>query len=303
MMRDHLPSLNALRAFESVARHLSMARAGQELHVTPGAISLHIRELERQLGLALFLRKGRGLVLTAAGESYYSSINSAFSLMREATKSLVQEMQGNTITLACTTGFATHWLLPRLPDFERDCPEIDLRISATSRIQSFITEGIDMAVRHGDGRCEDAVSEKLIDDDYIVVCTPTVARLLGEPPALSALSRVTLLHDMHREDWGRWLAEAGVSHVDPRKGPLYTDGSGAWLAMLAGRGMALIRRGFVQENILSGEVVSPFMNTLNTGQAYWLIYPPEALMRPAIVKVRTWLMQQSAKQTIAGAHR
>lgn len=294
-MRNSLPSLNALKAFESVARHLSMTLAGQELHVTPGAISLHIRELERQLGLPLFQRNGRKLALTASGQGYYYSIASAFSLMREATETLVQETQKNTITLACTTGFATHWLLPRLADFERACPDIDLRISATSRIQSFATDGIDLAVRHGNGFCEGCVSEKLIDDDYLAVCIPAVAQQLGEPPALAALGRVTLLHDMHRDDWQRWLAEAGVGHIDSGKGPLYSDGSGAWLAMLAGMGVALMRRRFVQANLASGEVVAPFPNTLNTGHAYWLITPHEELLRSAVVKVRAWLMQQSTE--------
>ena len=290
-MRDNLPSLRALRAFESAARHLSMTRAGLELHVTPGAVSLHIRDLEQQLGIILFRRNGRGLALTPAGEAYFSSLSTAFRLIKDATESLRHEKRSHVLTLSCTSGFATHWLLPRLPHFERTFPGIDLRISATSRIQSFVTDEIDLAVRHGNGRYEGAVSEKLLDEEYIAVCTPAVAARLGPPPSLSALRHVTLLHDMHRDDWRRWLSGAGGVSADADRGPVFSDGSGAWLAMLSGEGIALMRRGFVGEKLTSGEIISPFEQTLNSGHAYWLVYPPDALTRPAVAKVRGWLKE------------
>lgn len=136
-MRNSLPSLNALKAFESVARHLSMTLAGQELHVTPGAISLHIRELERQLGLPLFQRNGRKLALTASGQGYYYSIASAFSLMREATETLVQETQKIPSRWPAPpdlrlTGYCRDWLILNVPVRRSICASVPLPASSLS---------------------------------------------------------------------------------------------------------------------------------------------------------------------------
>lgn len=291
-----LPSLSSLRAFEATARHLSMKHAASELKVTPGAISLQVRELEAALGLSLFERKPRQLVLTPSGADYAASLRSAFRLIREATDVVRSRGNPDIITLSCTTGFAIQWLMPRLDRFQAAHPNIDLRIGTTARLIDFRTEGVALAVRHGLGVYAGLASEKLVDDALVVVASPDRAALLGPSPSARSLAGQTLIHDAGRNDWRMWLEAAGAFEVDWRKGPLIApDSNGALEAARSGIGFALLREGFVADELAHGRLVAPFGNSVRSRFAYYLVYPPEALDRPSVRTVREWLLEEAAR--------
>lgn len=294
---DQLPSLSALRAFEASARHLSMTLAGNELHVTPGAISLQIRDLESALGVRLFERRPRSLALTADGAEYFATMRTAFGLIREATAALVMRSKDTVLTVTCTAGFATHWLVPRLRRFEEAHPDIDLRISASHRVMDFQRDGIDIAIRHGLGGYEGLASEKLLDDEYVPICTPEMAASFGPSPAVDDLAALTLIHDVYRRDWELWLQAAGATRVDATHGPVFTDGMGAYHAMKAGLGIALMRRSFVEQELADRTLIAPFPIGLASAFAYHLVYPPGALERPAIAALRAWLFTEVSRTT------
>lgn len=293
-MSDPLPSLSALRAFEATARHLSMTLAAHELHVTPGAVSLQIRELEATLGLALFVRRARSLVLTEPGADYFQALRPAFMAMREATLALKARLRPEVITLSCTTGFATQWLLPRLRALEAAHPNLDLRIGTTARLVDFSRDHVDLAVRHGLGHYPGLISERLLDDELRVVAAPAVAERLGPRPQPSSLAGQTLIHDVSRDDWHLWLQAAGAENVDWSKGPVIAaDSNGALEAARAGLGFALVGHGFAEQDIRDGRLVCPFEQGLKSRFAYYLVYPSRALEKPATQSLRLWLLQQA----------
>lgn len=293
-MSEILPSLSALRAFEAAARHLSMKRASEELGVTPGAISLHVRELEASLGLALFERHPRQLALTEAGAEYFLSLRSAFRLMREATHAVRSRQRPDIVTLSCTTGFALQWLMPRLDQFLEDNPDIDLRIGTTARLVDFVRDRVDLGIRHGLGSYPGLLSDRLIDDDFIVVASPAQAASLGHSALPAGLTGERLIHDVDRNDWRLWLEEANAPEVDWRKGVVIAaDSNGALEAARAGLGFALVRRGFAEQDLDAGRLVAPFSQSLKSRFAYYVVYPPEALERAAVRRVRAWILAQA----------
>lgn len=275
------------------ARYRSMTKAASELGVTPGAVSLHVRELEAALGLALFERKARKLELTEAGAEYFASLGTAFRLIRAATHAVRARAGGAIVSLSCTTGFAMQWLMPRLPGFEQRHGNIQLRIGTTARLVDFEKDGIDLAVRHGRGHYAGLVTEKLIEDDYLVVCSPELGEKLGDSPDVTCLEGETLIHDVDRNDWRLWLEAASATAVDWNKGPIIApDSNGALEAARAGFGFALVRRAFVEKDLQQGKLVSPFRQSLGSSFAYHIVYPELALERTAVRIVRDWLMAQ-----------
>lgn len=292
-MNSRLPSLSGLRAFEAAARHLSVTLAAGELNVTPGAVSLQIRELEQSLDIRLFDRRPRQLALTEHGEGYFKAMRSAFRMMREATDELLARAKSPaTLSISCTPTFAAQWLVPRLPNFEELVPGADIRIGASNRLVDFARDGVDIAIRHGFGRYEGLVSERLLDDDLV----PVIAPALRETIPLDApddLVRHILIHDVHRQDWRLWLEAMGVTDIDALRGPVFTDSNGAIEAAKAGDGVALVRLSLVAREIRERRLIAPFPRGVSTGLAYYIVYPPGALDRPAVAALRQWLTEEA----------
>ena len=291
-MNGRLPSLSGLRAFEATARHLSVTLAAGELNVTPGAVSLQIRDLEQSLGVRLFNRLPRQLTLTEDGEGYFKAMRSAFRLMREATEDLLARARPTTLSISCTPTFAAQWLVPRLPNFEERLPGLDIRIAASNRLVDFARDGVDIAIRHGFGRYEGLVSERLLDDDLVPVIAPSLreTRPLDTP---DDLRNHVLIHDVHRQDWRLWLEAMGVTEIDAMRGPVFTDSNGAIEAAKAGDGVGLVRLSLVAREIQERRLVAPFLRGVSTGLAYYIVYPPGALDRPAVTALRQWLTEEA----------
>ncbi|HEV7310175.1 transcriptional regulator GcvA [Ensifer sp.] len=291
-MATSLPSLASLRAFEAAARHLSVTKAANELNVTPGAVSLQVRELEQTLGVALFERRPRQLVLTEDGSSYFATLRRAFRMMREATEELTARKRAPMLTVSCTPTFAAQWLVPRIGAFEQHVPGIDVRISTTNRLTDFHADGVDIAIRHGLGRYDGLVSERLIDDDPVPVLHPALrARLPLDTPG--DLSAHVLLHDVHRQDWRLWLDAAGAEGVDAGRGPVFVNSNGAIEAAKAGDGVALVRLSLVRRELADRVLEAPFPEGVMTGLAYHLVYPPAALDRPPVTAFRAWIIEEA----------
>jgi LysR family transcriptional regulator, glycine cleavage system transcriptional activator len=292
-MSAPLPSLGGLRAFEATARLGSATAAAAELHVTPGAVSLQVRDLEAALGVQLFHRRPRKLTLTVEGTQYFASLRAAFRLIREATAELSARRRGSVLTVSCTPGFAVQWLLPRLARFEAAAPGIDVRIGATNRVLDFTRDGVDVAIRHGLGRDERLVSERLIDDELVPVCRPALAERAGGLTTPSALRAIPLLHDEHRDDWRLWLEAVGAPDVDAARGAVFSDGNGAIEAAKAGLGVALVRRSLVARELAAGELVAPFAQGIASALAYHLVYPSAARDRHAVAAFRDWIVAEA----------
>lgn len=296
-MSTQLPSLASLRAFEATARHLSVTNAARELNVTPGAVSLQVRELEQTLGVTLFERRPRQLVLTEDGASYFATLRRAFRLMREATEELLARKRAPMLTVSCTPTFAAQWLVPRIGLFEQVMPGVDVRISTSNRLTDFRSDGVDVAIRHGLGRYEGLASERLIDDDPVPVIHPALRQKqpLDTP---GDLAHHSLLHDVHRQDWRLWLDAAGAEGVDAARGPVFLNSNGAIDAAKAGDGVALVRLSLVAREVADGVLVAPFPEGVMTGLAYHLVYPPAALDRPSVVAFRAWILEQARARSL-----
>lgn len=291
-----LPSLTALRAYEAAARHASVQAAAAELSVTPTAVSHQVRLLEEELGVALFTRTPRQLVLTPKGQELLSGLSNAFDAMAQTVARVRQPLERQTITLSSTPAVAVRWLLPRLPALQTAAPTLDLRLVISHRWAELDGVQADMAIRYGDGHWPGLTAHHLLDNDFVPVCSPR----LGLTQA-SDLPRHTLLHfeptalkarTTWRKEWADWQQLAGVDGLDVGAGPVFSDETHAISAALAGQGVALMSRRLVEPELMSGTLVAPFGPVL-PGQPFYLVYPTQRETEGPINAVRQWLLEDA----------
>ncbi|MFN4015890.1 MAG: transcriptional regulator GcvA [Reyranella sp.] len=293
-MKRTLPPLNGLRAFEAAARHMSFTDAAEELNVTQAAISHQVRGLELRLGLKLFVRRNRSLLLSEAGQAYLPSVRAAFDQLNEATEKLLQKDKGGHLTVTTTASFAMKWLVPRLGGFQRANTEIDVRISTGTGLVDFSREDVDIGIRYGRGQWPNLMAERLVAEDVMPVCAPA---LLKGPNGLKKptdLKRFTLLHiGNFPDDWQVWLTAAGVKGVDASRGVSFDFALAAYQAAMDGLGVALGRNPLVEPDLKAGRLVVPFEFKRSSDFAYYLVYPPEAIRRRKIMAFRDWIVSLS----------
>jgi LysR family glycine cleavage system transcriptional activator len=291
LQRRRLPPLNALRAFEAAARHLSFTRAADELAVTQAAISHQVKTLEEWLGLKLFQRDNRSIYLTREGLAYLPAVRQALDTLADATRRLMESDAQGPLTVSVLPSFAAKWLLPRLARFRARHPEIDVRISTNDHLIDFARDGVDLAVRMGRGDWPGVTSIKFLEEDLYPVCSP--ALLQGAHPLQTPadLKFHTLLHDDMRQDWRTWLMAAGVEGIDYRRGPGYTDSSMVIQAAVEGQGVALGRSALAADDLASGRLVKPFEVALPANFAYYVVYPPAAAEQPKVKAFADWLLE------------
>ncbi|MBU8873100.1 transcriptional regulator GcvA [Reyranella sp. MMS21-HV4-11] len=293
-MKRSLPPLNGLRAFEAAARHMSFTDAAEELSVTQAAISHQVRGLEQRLGLKLFVRRNRSLLLSEAGQAYLPAVRSAFDQLNEATEKLLQKDKGGHLTVTTTASFAMKWLVPRLGGFQRANNEIDVRISTGTGLVDFSREDVDIGIRYGRGQWPNLMAERLVAEDVMPVCAPS---LLKGPNGLKKpadLKRFTLLHiGNFPDDWQVWLTAAGVKGVDASRGVSFDFALAAYQAAMDGLGVALGRNPLVEPDLKAGRLVVPFEFKRSSDFAYYLVYPPEAIRRRKIKAFRDWVVSLS----------
>ncbi len=292
-MARRLPPLNALRAFESAARHLSFTRAAEELNVTQAAISHQVKGLEERLGIALFRRLNRALLLTDAGQAYLPAVHDAFDRIAEATARLTAHDRAGVLTVSVLPSFAAKWLVPRLGGFRHAHPDIDVHIAPSDRLTDFAREDVDLAIRYGKGEWPGLRADRMLTEEIFPVCSP---RLLEGPHRLRTpadLRHHTLLHDDMRIDWRLWLLAAGVDGIDASRGPSFTDSSMVIQAAVEGQGVALGRSALAADDLAAGRLVKPFDISLPAAVAYYVVCPEATAGRPKIVAFREWVIAEA----------
>lgn len=298
-MAKFLPPLNALRAFEASARHLSFTRAAGELNVTQAAVSHQIKALEARLGTALFKRMNRALLLTDAGQAYVPAVREAFESIARATDQLMRRDRLGALTVSVLPSFAAKWLVPRLGRFRDAHPEIDVRISTDHHMVDFARQDVDMSIRYGNGDYPGLHCVRIMTEDVFPVCSP--ALLQGLHPLLKPadLKHHTLLHDDFRLDWRIWLLSAGVKGVDPDRGPAFTDSSMVVQAAVEGQGVALARSVLAASDLAAGRLVRPFDVSMPARWAYYAVCPLATRDNPKIKAFREWILAEAEKTKAA----
>lgn len=284
-----LPSLNALRAFEAAARHLSFTRAADELNVTQAAVSHQIKSLEEQIGLILFLRRNRQLILTDAGQTLLPELTDAFDSMDAALSRVKRRDQSGILTIATMDSLAATWLMPRMVRFRKLNPDIDIRLATSDAIADYDRDGIDIGVRYGMGNWPGLISEELMREDIFPVCAPELLTQGNGLKKPSDLRHHTLIHDDMIQDWTMWLQEAGLNDIDPTRGPGYTHSNLVIKAAMAGDGVALGRGLLVADYIDAGKLVAPFDLALTAQYSYHVAVTETNIDRPKVRAFRDWL--------------
>jgi LysR family glycine cleavage system transcriptional activator len=303
-MTDWLPSLNALRAFEAVSRHLSYRRAADELHVTPAAVKQLVRKLEEALGTPLVRRSGRGIALTGAGVAGLSDLNSAFKLITGAVEKMRAVERRQSLTISVEASFAAAWLVPKLAAFKMKYPEVDVLIDSSMRVVDLEREGIDIGIRYGAKHGKDHIVHRLFEDETMAVCSPGLAK---GPPALESikdLEKATLLHldpsflqsmpaTRHWFDWQTWLDTVGAGDVKLGPGLRFNDYNLAVQAAIAGQGVVLGSWLIVKDAIEANLLVSPFAERAHTDASYDLATTKEAMAKPAVASFVEWILEET----------
>lgn len=301
-MSRRLPPLNALRAFEAAARHLSFKEAAEELNVTPAAISQQVKQLEDHLGRPLFRRLPRALLLTEAAQLGLPALRAGFDSLAEGVAAMTDDSRDGVLTVSVAPSFGAKWLVPRLARFQQAHPGFDVLIDATDRVADFRRDGVNIALRFGPGDYPGMTVIRLFTDRIFPVCSP--ALLAGPHPLREPadLRHHSLLHyqkpSAEEADpaWTMWLAAAGVEGVDGRRGPRFTAYTLALEAAVAGQGVALMESTMVGEDLASGRLLRPFaeMTEIETEFAYFIVHPPGAERQPKVRAFRDWVLAETA---------
>jgi len=295
-MVERLPPLIAVRYFEAAARHLSFTKAAQELHVTHSAISHQIKALEEWLGVPLFRRLNRSLMLTEAGQAYARPVRESLEKLGEASRALRAREQTGTLTVSVMPSFAAKFLVPRLGSFRRAHADIDVRISANERLVDFAREDVDVGVRSGRGSWPGLRVDRLIRENLFAVCSP---KLLSGPIPLATpadLLQHTLMHDSDWPEsmWPRWLAAAGVKAEKLNSALSFNNSSLMIQAAIDGLGIALTQEALVRDDLASGRLVRPFEIDMPSDYAYYVVTPEATAERPKVKAFREWLLGEVA---------
>lgn len=315
-MIHRLPPLNALKAFEAAARHLSVKKAALELNVTPAAVSHQIRTLEEYLGIQLFHRRNRALDLTDAARAALPKLREGFDCMMQAVERLRTHHSPSRLTVSAAPSFAARWLMPRLHRFLVAHPEIDVRISARMRRASVDGKGdvaeratleawlddSDVAILYGRGHYPGLRAKKLFELTVTPVCSPKL--LKGEHPLRTPadLKHHMLLHDDTGDlydgesFWGVWLRAANLSDIDVTRGPHFSHAVLAFEAAIDGVGVLASVPALASEELTTGRLVTPFELRVPLASAYYLVCEESAATRPAVTAFNNWLIEEAARE-------
>jgi LysR family glycine cleavage system transcriptional activator len=298
LARPLLP-LSGFRSFEAAARHLSFAKAADELRVTPAAISHQVRTLEDYLGVRLFHRTGRTILLTDEGRELLPDLREGFDRLEAGMARMLRKRgDGGILTVSITPSFAAKWFIPRLDRFRAAHPDIDVRIDTSPKLADFKSDGVDVGLRYGLGGYEPLHCVRLFGEEVSPVCSPALLerRPLRTPDDLAGH---TLLHDESDAGdplfptWRDWLEAAGVRGVDPERGLRFGLSIMAMQAALDGQGVLLGRSVLFDCDLREGRLVRPFELGVAVRPAYWLVCAPDGGERPMVRRFREWLLAEA----------
>ncbi|UMZ15187.1 transcriptional regulator GcvA [Pseudomonas sp. MPFS] len=290
-MPKHLPPLLALRAFEAVARHLSFIKAAHELCVSQSAVSHQVHKLEDYLGQSLFVRRTRAIDLTAAGAAYYQQIRPALEQIALATQELLAPSTRQVLRVGLLASFATLWLAPRLTDFSRRHPEIQLELQPAIELANVAGAEVDLAIRYGKGPWPKVHATRFLAEQLSPVCSPELkATTLAQAPLLMSRSHQPF-------EWDDWSARYGVN-LAPHPQVMLHDYNIVVEAAVAGQGIAMGRRQLIQRHLAQGSLVDAFdLPALESQIGYWLVSAEDRL-NPAAQCFAQWLSGQAPMRNI-----
>jgi LysR family glycine cleavage system transcriptional activator len=300
--RYRLPPLNVISGFEAAARNLSFTKAADELFITQSAVSKQIKTLEEHLGVALFERRGRELVLTAAGQQLYRTATELLNWLQEETDKLKSGGTVQQVSVTASPGFTSLWLIPRLKRFRVRQPDIDVRISATVDIVQLERKRLDVAIRYCGSEAAPKGAVRLFDYAAFPVCSPSLARDRSRPLVKPQdLGAHVLLHDTYVTaqkayvDWEAWFAAAGLQDLQPA-GALYFNHYDQMIqAAVQGQGVALGISPLVQELLQNGSLVAPFATSVGDARACFVIRSPLAAGKPHVDTFIDWLLDEAKR--------
>ncbi|MGI0116321.1 LysR family transcriptional regulator [Zooshikella sp. RANM57] len=290
-MRPYLP-LNALRAFESSARYLSFTQAAQEMHVTQAAVSQQVRMLEERLGTVLFKRLPRGLEMTDEGRLLFPVLTNAFAHIEAVLKQFEHNHHSHEVlTIGAVGTFAVSWLMPRLKAFRENNSFIELRLLTNNNLVNLAAEGLDFAIRFGDGSWPTTQNILLFEAPLTVLCSPDIAQRLNHP---QDLQKETLLRSYRTEEWNNWLTTAGL---EPWiiSGPMFDSSRLMVEAAILGEGVALAPGQMFSRELAAGLLVRPFDHYVDAG-SYWLTSLKSRPTTPAMQCFHDWLIGEATNE-------
>lgn len=288
MPRPALP-LNALRAFEAAARHQNFTHAALELHVSQAALSHQIRKLEEHLHVRLFHRLPRGVALTDEAAALFPVLDEAFDRIAVAVSRTIAPTVHEVMTLGVVGTFAVSWLLPRLPAFEAAHPGLEVRLQTHNNRIDLASEGLDAAIRFGEGDWQGQVCTPIVDTLFAPVCSPSLVRRLTAPAVLAS---VPLLRSYRSDEWSRWLQAVGAPMIEAR-GPIFDSSLALASAAASGAGVALLPLQMFERELREGRLLQPFPTGIRLGR-YWLTRLRSRREREPVRRLRLWLQAQNA---------
>lgn len=297
--RSELPRLELLRSFEAAARHLSFTKAADELALTQSAVSRQIQQMEEGLGVALFERRHRALVLTPAGRTMNRAVTDCLERLRDATASVRASLQARRIAVTTTPGFASLWLIPRLARFAQSHPQVDVRLSATNDTLDMVRSQIDVAVRFCPTRL--GQGEPLFEETVMPVCAPALLRDRRRPLRTPAdlVHHTLLAMEMPQDttptaDWSPWFQIMGLPEMRTKNTLRFSQYADAVAAAVAGQGVAIGRLPLVAELLREGRLVAPLRGTQSSARAYFVLASPRAAENPDAQDFIRWLRAEAA---------
>ncbi len=300
--RRNLPSLDLLRGFEAAARNLSFTRAAEELFITQSAVSRQVKTIEDHLGVALFARRHRALLLTEAGHDLYRATAQALRQITDTAARIRERAGSRTLTVTATIGFASLWLIPRLADFRSQRPDIDIRISANNKMLDLEREGLEVAVRYCVPKAAPEGAAKLFGEVVLPVCSPKLVTRTAPLAAPGDLRHHILLH-YERPDgvtpwlsWTVWLETMQLPGLKPAGSLRFSQYDQVIQAAIDGQGVALGTSPLVKQFIRQGRLIAPLEKKFESSRAYYLVISAEAAGRPEVKDFAAWLVRQAKQE-------
>lgn len=291
-MSRHLPPLTSLRQFEAAARYESFSKAAKELGQTASAVSHAIDALEKHLGIVLFKREGRGVALTAAGQTFVAYVRDGLTMIASGAERLPGRPTDRHVVLSVVPTFAQRFLVPRIPGFRKQHPGIRLSIDTSHRLITFPHDTADLSIRFGRGVWPSAKSELLFRESLIPVASPSYLATITKAGVINWSLATFICVSLLEHDWGAWRRAVGMeAHVGDE---LHFDTAHlAYDAAVAGMGIALGRLPMVLPELESGALVSAMQPVLDIESGYWLVGAEDRETRPSVEAFRRWLLQEA----------
>lgn len=289
-MKRHMPPLNHLRAFEAAVRHESFTKAAEELGVTQGAISRHIRSLEDYLGFELFQRENNTLRVARETREFADALTRALDQINRGSQALKKGRRRTVLTVRAYTNFLVRWLIPRLPDFQAKHPDVEIRLSGGREEADFSRDDVDMDVRYGNGRWPGLRAELLFTHEMVPVANPAlIDRLAIREP--EDVLKATVYHAYSRKnEWAKWFALVSPKPFKPAAEIYTEDPTVAQQLVIAGLGIGISQRQFIQDQLASGELVVLFDVALTSDAGFYLVCPPDRLLLPKNAAFHQWMV-------------